>query len=892
MKSLRSLFSGGWIALFVGVPSLLSANSKAVGEIALTEEGRRLEARYTKELEGLRSQLTKRIPYVAAPTTDEARKQQFNFPDIELGGDKKGGDRSLDELLDGGKKPAPKGSGPTQQEKFAPYLTNDRLDGLLVKYVVLLDATPRGLAEFAQQNKEHEALVERLLADAQLMKRMLVADGAKAKRVGRSGYGPARYGEAMKIYAAIRKTSSRSAESVLERLALAIALEHAVPMVQTNPKAAENAPATIDPIKRYLHYEKAYLAGELDPTFKNLSVWSLRMVVNGDEPDEVLAWGRQTLRNFRPDHIYESNFGWRYVGIVSSEVKYGSGDVKYDRDELQKYQNIIMNGGICGRRAFFGRFILRSFGVPTTARPSRGHGALARWTPGGWCVNLGPGWGSGWTATRYHKDVDFLSSSKARNDEEAFLMVKRAQWIGDVFGEKRIHGDHDPSLRFNSLVQLKPKFWNGMALRTQREIITKLKVATLDAVGAELGESNKPTIAQQVIASAVDPKHQQITYSKNGVISIPGAAYTQTSGSPREILAMKSFGGGMQIFLPRFAPEGLTIMRGGTWKGSPDACTSGSRMLSAGYGRYENWGLRAAITPAPGKVPANELQLDLGDGVTMEFIYVKPGKFMMGGENEKESRFACVELPKHSVELTQGFYLGKYEVTQAQYQAAMGANPSRSTKGADCPVDNVSEPDARQFCIRLSEIANVEARLPSEAEWEYASRAGRSTKWFFGDDPSKIGDYAWFKDNAGAKSHPVGQKKPNPWGFHDIYGNVNERISDKYHKDYYANSPKTDPTGPRQATKSRFEFTISAPQSGKYTLSAQVVTVNYDQWLKVAANDGSEVAMPLPFTEGNWQDSQPVELTLQKGENTLRFWRDAPPQKGVAIKKFTLTPLK
>ena len=471
-------------------------------------------------------------------------------------------------------------------------------------------------------------------------------------------------------------------------------------------------------------------------------------------------------------------------------------------------------------------------------------------------------------------------------------MVKRAQWIGDVFGEKRIHGDNDPSLRFNSQVQLKPKFWNGMALWTQREIITKLKAATLDALGAELGESNKPTIAQQVIAAPVDPKHKQITYSKNGVISIPGAAYTQTSGSPREILAMKSFGGGMQIFLPRFAPEGLTIMRGGTWKGTPDACTSGSRMLSAGYGRYENWGLRAAITPAPGKAPAKELKLDLGEGVTMEFIYVKPGKFVMGGENEKESRFACVELPKHGVELTQGFYLGKYEVTQAQFEAAMGANPSRSTKGANCPVDNVSEPDARQFCIRLSEIANVEARLPTEAEWEYASRAGHSTKWFFGDDPSKIGDYAWYKDNAGAKSHPVGQKKPNPWGFYDMYGNVNERISDKYHKDYYANSPKTDPTGPKQATKSRFEFSISAPQAGKYALSAQVVTVNYDQWLKVAANDGSEVAMPMPFTEGEWQDSKPVELTLQKGENTLRFWRDAPPQKGVAIKKFSLTPLK
>jgi len=878
----------GWLALFLSMASLLGANPQ-IAESSLTEEGRRIEARYAKELESLRSQIIKRIPFVPVPTTEEARKKEFDFPEVELGGKKKSGDSSLEELLGDGEQPDPQVKESDPQKRFASFMLSDKLDALLVKYVVLLDASPRGLAEYAQQGKEHQKRVEQLLADAALMKRMLVADGAKAKRNGRT-YGPARYGKAMEIYTAIRKATSKASGGILERLALAIALEHAVPMVQTNPKNQENAPATIDPIKRYFHYEKAYLAGELDPTFKDLSVWSLRMVINGDEPDETLAWGRRMLRNFKPDHIYESNFGWRYVGIVSSEVKYGSGDIKYDRPELQKYQNIIMNGGICGRRAFFGRFILRSFGVPTTARPSRGHGALARWTPGGWCVNLGPGWGSGWTATPYHKDVDFLASSKARKDEAAFLHVKRAQWIGDVFGEKRVYGENDPSLRFNSLVTLKPNFWNRMALQAQTKIISDLKAVTLEALGAELGESNKPTIAQQILSAPISADDKVIRYGQDGVISIPAAGYTLSSGNPREVLAMKSFEGGMQIFLPRFAPEGLTVMRGGTWKGAPDACTSGVRMLSGGYGRYENWGLRAAITPAPGKVPAKELELDLGNGVTMEFIYVKPGKFVMGGENEKEGRFACVEVPKHGVELTQGFYLGKYEVTQSQYMAAMGQNPSRSTKGANCPVDNVSEPDAQQFCIRLSEITNVEARLPTEAEWEYASRAGSSSKWFFGDDPSKIGDYAWYKDNAGAKSHPVGQKKPNPWGFYDIYGNACERIADKYHKAYYSESPAKDPTGPKQATKSLFEYTIVAPEAGQYTLSAQVVTVNYDQWLKVSANEGSEVAMPMPFTEGEWQNSKPVTVTLVKGENTLRFWRDAPPQKGVAVKKFTLEP--
>ena len=885
----KKTFNAGLILLSLGAASFGLAKEEEIPP--LTQAGQEIEARYAKELEVLRARISAKIPFVPAPTAQEVRTSQLDFPKVELGDKKRDGDLLLEELLGGDEDPAPKKKELTQEEKMAPFMANDGLDELLVKFVVLLDGTPRGLAEFGQQSKEHLALVERLLSNPGLMKRMLIADGAQAKRI-RHGYGPARFGEAMEIYEAILKTSSKSKSGILNRLALAIALEHALPVKQSNPLALKDAPETVDPVKRYLHYEKAYLAGELDPTFKNLSVWSLRMVVNGDEPDETLAWGRRMLRNFRPDHIYESNFGWRYVGIVSSEVKYGSGDVKYDRDELQKYQNIIMNGGICGRRAFFGRFILRSFGVPTTARPSRGHGALARWTPGGWCVNLGPGWGSGWTSTRYRKDLDFLASSKARKDEEAFLQVKRAQWIGDVFGEKRIYGDNDESLRFNSLVQLKPDFWSGMALRAQREIIDGLKAVTLKALGEELGESNEPTIAEKALAAPVVPEDEVITYGKNGVISIPSSAYAKPAGNTREVLSMKSFDGGLQIFLPRFAPEGLTVMRGGTWKGDAHACASGSRMLSAGYGRYENWGLRAAITPPPGKEPAKELKLDLGDGVTIEFLYVKPGTFVMGGENDKPGRFACIEVPKHVVGLTQGFYLGKYEVTQAQYQVAMGSNPSRSTKNPDCPVDNVSEPDARQFCIRLSEIANVEARLPTEAEWEYACRAGRESKWFFGDDPSSIGEYAWHKGNAGAKSHPVGEKKPNPWGFYDMYGNVCERISDKYHKDYYANSPKTDPTGPKQAIKSRFEYKLKAPRSGRYALNARVVTVNDNQELKVSANNGAELAMPMPFTKGIWQDSEPVLLTLRKGENTLNFWRDAPPQKGVAIKAFTLAPVE
>lgn len=191
------------------------------------------------------------------------------------------------------------------------FLASDALDAKFAKYVVLLEATPRGLAEFAQRGREQWKLVEKLLADADLMKQMLVADGANAKREGRRGYGPAQYGQAIKIYTEIQKASKRAGRSesrqdfrptaqiaetlgefrygVLQRLALAIALEHAVPIEQANPTARTDAPETIDPVKRYLHYQKAFLDGELDPAFERLSTWELRMVVDGDEPDETLA---------------------------------------------------------------------------------------------------------------------------------------------------------------------------------------------------------------------------------------------------------------------------------------------------------------------------------------------------------------------------------------------------------------------------------------------------------------------------------------------------------------------------------------------------------------------------------------------------------------------------
>ncbi len=809
------------IAMIAVIAAVSSGFAAVEAPTALSERGQELQAQYAKEMASLKAELAKAIPAQA------------------------------------------------QGAALEKVLASDALDAKLVKYVVLMEATPKGLAEFAEKGKAHEALIRYLLNNPKLMRQMLVADGARGGK----------YGQAMKIYSDIQNSSSKAASGVMQRLSVALALEHAMPHVQRNATALTDAPKTVNPVKRYLSYEKAYDDGELDPAFDVLTTWDLRFVVDGEEPDEVAAWGREMLRNYRPDHILKDSYGWKYVGIVGSDVKYGSGDVKYDLPELQFFQNILMNGGVCGRRAFFGRFILRAFGIPTTARPSRGHAALAHWTPKGWVVNLGPGWGGGWTKTVYNKDKDFLASTQARVNAEEYLKVKRAMWIGDVLGEARVYGENAKGT---------PAFWNSVSLKTQRKIIEDSKAETLAALGAEIGESNEqPTEAQKVMASPVTEADRQIAY-KDGVALIPAAAYSKPAGNTKDVTAMKSFAGGLQVFLPRFAPQGVTVMRGGAWRGGADGCRSGWRMPSSGYGRYNNWGFRAAITPCGSDNP-KELTLDLGDGLTMEFVYIKPGTFIMGGEDPKDSKWHGTETPKHEVTLTKGYYMGKYEVTQAQFKKIMGSNPSKASKDPNAPADTISEGDAVAFCDKLSEKTGQAARLPTEAEWEYACRAGSTTRYFFGDDPAKLGEYAWYDKNDGGKSHPVGQKKPNPWGLYDILGNVCERVSDKYNKDYYKKSPKVDPTGPSQGTKSNMEYEVEVAKAGKYELSALVVTPKHSQKLHVSAN-GTSAVMEMPFTVGKWQESDPVTLELKEGVNTLKFLRRDPPQHGMAIKSFRLKP--
>ena len=148
---------------------------------------------------------------------------------------------------------------------------------------------------------------------------------------------------------------------------------------------------------------------------------------------------------------------------------------------------------------------------------------------------------------------------------------------------------------------------------------------------------------------------------------------------------------------------------------------------------------------------------------------------------------------QHRVTLSNGFWLGMTQVTEAQWQAVMGANPSKFQE-ATRPVEQVSWDECQAFLKKLSATAaGKQFRLPTEAEWEYAYRAGTQTAYYFGADTGRLGDHAWFGENSGSQTHDVGQKKPNAWGLYDMAGNVWEWCADWYGA--YAAGSQQDPTG-------------------------------------------------------------------------------------------------
>ena len=198
------------------------------------------------------------------------------------------------------------------------------------------------------------------------------------------------------------------------------------------------------------------------------------------------------------------------------------------------------------------------------------------------------------------------------------------------------------------------------------------------------------------------------------------------------------------------------------------------------------------VEPPEAKAPS---QRTFTNSIGMSFVLIPAGSFTMGSPAGEPGRDPDERL--HPVTISNPFYLQTTEVTQKQWTQLMGNNPSSfKDRGDDCPVENISWNGAQEFILKLNQKeSGAKYRLPTEAEWEYACRAGNKGRFCFGDEEARLGEYAWYSGNSGGKTHPVGQKKPNTWGLYDMHGNVWEWCQDWYGD--YSTSQVTDPTGPK-----------------------------------------------------------------------------------------------
>ncbi|MBN1507197.1 MAG: formylglycine-generating enzyme family protein [Sedimentisphaerales bacterium] len=290
------------------------------------------------------------------------------------------------------------------------------------------------------------------------------------------------------------------------------------------------------------------------------------------------------------------------------------------------------------------------------------------------------------------------------------------------------------------------------------------------------------------------------------------------------------------------------VLRGGSWDSGGRYCRSAFRSWNAPGLGYNGLGLRLGRTILAGSRPSAEsLPSDLESVADAQYVslaglapgseeaqarqaqavqelglplevktrqtrivlrLIPAGTFTMGSPTSEPWR-SSDEGPQHQVTLTKSFYCGKFEVTQGQWQEVMGSNPSRrKSAGLDAPVEQVSWEKCQTFLTQLCQkegVAYGTYRLLTEAEWEYACRAGTTTAYYFGDNASVpgeynkasvLGEYAWYSQNYQETTHPVGQKKPNAFGLYDMHGNVSAWCQDWYDSGYYGVSPGTDPLGP------------------------------------------------------------------------------------------------
>ena len=407
-------------------------------------------------------------------------------------------------------------STPSLQSLFS----DDYDDGPLLQATVLLQATPKAFAEWCARSETATTQLLSCLYDTDFL-RLVVANGGARNQ---------QYGRMMEIYYQL----PYSPDPVLQRLALAVALELAENLCIFDTKQPINA------VQRYIHYEQAYLLGELDPAFPSFTIWEMRSIVNCDASNEELGWGRQSLMNYRPDLVYSSDPKWRYCQIVRADVSYNTPDW-YKKPRT--YDQILSGGGKCGPRAWYGRFSCKAFGIPTWGCRQPGHAAMVRWTSDGWMTCLGAGMKfSNWEG---RTGLDFEWETKARKvtvDEfEYYRLVGRLELIAIMKAEKANR------IRQSCLTAPESPWWSISLL--QRKHLSKRPIPEC----APVDPSTLSAAPNQIAAMIKQPEVCEATrLGDNGSIIIPAASWKgQRKGS--KTTDMKSFLGGHQSFLSKDA---------------------------------------------------------------------------------------------------------------------------------------------------------------------------------------------------------------------------------------------------------------------------------------------------------------------------------------------------
>jgi hypothetical protein len=331
-------------------------------------------------------------------------------------------------------------------------------------------------------------------------------------------------------------SSSSAKETVLERLAQAVALEFAA-----GDYCYFDTTETIDPVERYLHYEQAYLMGDLDPSFSTFSIWELRLAVNSNARSWELQWGRECLQTYRPDWALTEDPQWRYCRLVRLDVGYMTPSWT---SSPRTYDQILSGGGKCGPRAWFGRFMCQAFGIPIWGVRQPGHAAMTRWTEQGWMTCLGAGFAYSWwqDQTGYRCGLDFQLETQVRDKVatpiEYMQQVVRLEWLAAHEKES-----NDSILKRCQWDAAAP--WYALSL-VQRQKLTAAPTAT-----PRLGHPRSTRVVPKILHVRTTAAPKSVATIGTEGICIP--ADTTTTPAGPSVLNMPSFTGGRQVFLGKDA---------------------------------------------------------------------------------------------------------------------------------------------------------------------------------------------------------------------------------------------------------------------------------------------------------------------------------------------------